>query len=104
MFFAQIDLPSCRTDHDLIYESMRILAPNAQSDDVFYYTDYSHVFMGSLTNDFNHLDWSPIYCSPNVDFQVSYFSEIMRGFFYIYVPLRGEEHLNRELIHGRTCI
>jgi hypothetical protein len=104
VLYPQIDLPSCRTDHDLIYGSMRFLVLNSQSDEVFYNRDYYHVSMESLTNDFNLVDWSPIYCSPSLDFQVSYFSVLRpwEGFFGIHVPLRRGR--NRELIHGTTCI
>jgi hypothetical protein len=91
----QIDLPSCRMDHDLIYGSMRFPVPNSQSDEVFYYRDYSHVSMESLANDFNHVDWSLLYCSPSVDFQVSFFSETMRGLFGLYVLLRRETPKSR---------
>jgi hypothetical protein len=42
-FFTQIDLPACRTHHDLIYGSMRFPFSEAKVDSSFYSRDYSRV-------------------------------------------------------------
>jgi hypothetical protein len=40
-FITQIDFPACKTNHDLIYDSMKFISPETNGDSTYYYRDYS---------------------------------------------------------------
>jgi hypothetical protein len=50
-FFTQIDLPSCKTMHDLIYGSMRFPDVSSRSEDPFYFGYYYLAHVPRLIRD-----------------------------------------------------
>jgi hypothetical protein len=73
-FFTHIDLPACRTHHDLIYGSMRFPSSGTRVDSTFYYRDYSRFDSEQLVLNVESIDWSTIYVTSSVDGQDTFFT------------------------------
>jgi hypothetical protein len=85
--FTQIDLPACRTHHDLIYGS-RFPSWEAKVDSTFYYRDYSRVDSEQLVLNVESIDWSTVCMTSSVDEPVTFFSHVIFNLLEQSVPLR----------------
>jgi hypothetical protein len=86
--FTQIDLPSCKTMHDLIYGSMKFPVADSTAEKPYFFRDYSCIDAAALRQDVESLDWTPIYSTENVDDQVGFFGAAVSDLFSKHVPLK----------------
>jgi hypothetical protein len=71
--------------HDLIYGSLRFPDVGSQSEEPFYFRNYSLVDVPRLIQDVDEFDWTP---TPSLDEQVDFFNGAVRGFCNAHVPLK----------------